>query len=160
MLFETLVQDLGGSAKLPARDVVEQLENEILKQSKDPKSRQYRDMARVIQNKLKGPRFVETRQQLLDGSLSAETVCSEGFSQGKSTGGSKSGPPTANAPRPGRPMGPRGMGLARAPPGQPVRPRGGPPNLGRPGFRPMAPRAPVPVARPVPQQIEQAQEPV
>ena len=156
MLFETLIQDLGGSAKLPARDVVEQLESEILKQCKDPKSRQYRDMARVIQNKLKGPRFVETRQQLLDGSLGAETVCSEEFLQGKSGAGSKAGPPSANAPRPGRLMGPRGMGMARGPPGQPVRPRGGPPNLGRAGFRPSAPRAPVPVARPMPQQMEQA----
>lgn len=64
--------------------IVEQLETQIFESSgSNSKSKEYRDMTKSIQLKLRGTRFVEIRSAIRQKKISVEDVCSDDFIKGK-----------------------------------------------------------------------------
>lgn len=69
LLWEIFVGENAKYSTEKCAEIVEQVEDEIYKQFSDPKSRQYRDKARTVQLKLKGPGNEATRVRLLTNDL-------------------------------------------------------------------------------------------
>ncbi|TNV87383.1 hypothetical protein FGO68_gene16939 [Halteria grandinella] len=130
--------------KLSISQAVEVIESSILNESKDPKSKQYRDKSRQVQLKLKGPRYEQSRNELRTGAITAEDFIKDEYVQGKAAataapnqmqqrvgsapmmppggGGFAQRPPMMGGGGP-RPMMPMGMMRPPGPGGPMVRPR-------------------------------------
>ena len=143
------------------KDIVDALENQLFNVSgNDPKTRQYRDMTKALQLKLRGTRYIEARNNIRSGEVKIEDVCTDEYINSKAAPPTR---PTAAAPqsargpaiaggrgvggitpRPGSSlgMGPAGRGRGVPPLGI-GRGRGMPP-MGRGGL-PLTARAPTPI---------------
>ena len=58
------------------RDIVDALENQLVEvNGNDCKTKDYRDMTKAVQLKLRGTRYVETRNKIRSGALTIGEVC-------------------------------------------------------------------------------------
>ena len=136
MLFEAFVADTNEDE---AASMVDLLEAKIFELVKDPKSKQYRDKTRALQNKLKGARFADNRAKLVSGDMTVDEACSDEFLllKAQATGPKSGMPQRPMGGVPARPRGPHGAIVRPQSQRGPIRP---PVGLGRP---PVPQRAPV-----------------
>ena len=72
-------------------DAVKALESQIFENTgSNCKSKEYRDMTKAIQLKLRGTRYAEARNQIRSGALGVKDVCTQDYINSKAPGaGSK-----------------------------------------------------------------------
>lgn len=77
-------------------DIVRDLETQVFEVTgENCKSKEYRDMTKAIQLKLRGTRYADTRTMIRDGSLEIKEVCTDDFINSKTAPSAQAKPKAA-----------------------------------------------------------------
>ena len=82
--WEIFSAEANNDGQLSNEDIVRDLETQIFEVTgENCKSKEYRDMTKAIQLKLRGTRYADTRNLIRDGTINVNDVCTDDFINSK-----------------------------------------------------------------------------